>query len=59
MFAYEGDDITIEEMPQGCVIANVQDDGITQQVVIASTRDAIALILSLTKMVNIQMGELE
>lgn len=57
MFTYEGDDITIEEMPQGCII--MSNDDVHKSIVVASTRDALALILSLTKMVNIQMGELE
>lgn len=54
--AYRGDDIIIEEMPQGCVVT-----GITGQhtIVIYSYQDAKALIDSLQKMINIQFGEEE
>ncbi len=51
---YEGDDIIIEEMPQGCVLSNYQGLG---DVTIASTRDALAVIASLRKMLKIQLGE--
>lgn len=50
---YEGDDIIIEEMPQGCVLTNYRGRGVT----IASTRDALAVIESLQRMLKIQLGE--
>lgn len=52
MSDYSGDDITIEEMPQGCVI-----NSSTGEVVIASTRDALAVIKSLKLMLEVQLGE--
>lgn len=54
---YYGDDITIEEMPQGCVISSIGDDRVHQYVVVASTRDALELIASLEKMIRVQIGE--
>lgn len=57
---YEGDNITIEEMPQGCVISQESLDGFYEDcVVITSTRDALAVIASLEKMIRIQLGEEE
>lgn len=52
---YEGDNICIEEMPQGCVISPVGQFGVS--VVISSTHDALAVIASLRKMLAIQLGE--
>ena len=57
LFTYEGDDITIEEMPQGCIIMSNND--VHQSVVIASTKDALAVMESLAKMISIQMEESE
>ena len=51
---YEGDNIYIEEMPQGCVITSVDGRG---TVVISSTYDALKVIESLQKMLNIQMRD--
>ena len=48
---YEGDDIIIEEMPQGCVLTQVSHTG--RGITIASTQDALAVIESLPSgMVN-------
>lgn len=54
MIIYSGDEIIIEEMPQGCMVT-----GITGQhtIIIYSYQDAKALIDSLQKMINIQFGE--
>ena len=52
MSDYSGDDITIEEMPQGCVISSP-----TGYVVISSTSDAVAVIKSLKLMLEVQFGE--
>ena len=49
---YVGDDIAIEEMPQGCIIANKQG----KFVIIASISDALAVIESLERMIEIQQG---
>jgi len=60
MVNYDGDDIAIEEMPQGCVISQGAWGGLhTDVVIIASTRDALAVIASLKKMIRIQLGEEE
>lgn len=47
MIDYNGDDITIEEMHQGCVINSKGGE-----VVISSPRDAVALRDSLNLMIN-------
>jgi hypothetical protein len=47
MSDYSGDDITIEEMPQGCVIS-----GRGGTIVVASINDAEALIDSLERMLE-------
>lgn len=52
---YEGDDIYIEEMPNGCFISQVNGRGET--VLISSMADAIAIIASLQKMIKIQYGD--
>ena len=52
--SYNGDDVVLEEMPQGCVVSG--KDG---YVVISSTSDALAVIESLQKMLKIQLGESE
>lgn len=52
---YEGDDIIIEEMPQGCVLSQISFTG--RGITIASTHDAIAVIESLQKMLRIQLGD--
>lgn len=44
---YEGDNIAIEEMPQGCIINHKNGE-----VIISSTKDALAVIASLTKMLQ-------
>lgn len=61
---YEGSDILIEEMPQGCVITpiihvsgelahwDIAGDSIT----ISSVEDAIELIESLERMLKVQFG---
>lgn len=51
---YEGDDIKIEEMPQGCIISNMQD----KFVIISSTNDALAVIESLERMLEIQSQDI-
>lgn len=45
---YDGHDILIEEMPNGCVISNKHGE-----VTVATTQDALALIASLTKMLQV------
>jgi len=52
---YEGDDIIIEEMPQGCVLSQISFTG--RGITIASTQDALAVIDSLQRMLKIQLGE--
>ena len=47
MIDYESDDISIEEMPQGCVLTS---HGVT--IVIGSTKDALAIASSLLKLVE-------
>lgn len=47
MIDYSGDNITIEEMPQGCIINSVGGE-----VVVHSVKDALALIESLTRLVS-------
>jgi hypothetical protein len=47
MSDYSGDDIVIEEMPQGCVIT-----GNKGTVVISSIQDAVAVIASLQFMLE-------
>lgn len=47
MADYSGDDITIEEMPQGCVIS-----GKHGYVIVSSTMDALALMKSLKDMLE-------
>lgn len=54
---YEGDDIYIEEMPQGCFITQVNGKGETVR--ISSMHDALEVIKSLQKMIQIQYGELD
>jgi len=54
MIDYEGDDIMISEMPQGCVIMGYGD---RNTITVSSQRDALALIASLQKMLQIQFGE--
>ena len=49
MIDYEGVNIVIEEMPQGCVIL---DKNTHKQITITSTHDALALISSLRKMLK-------
>lgn len=51
MSDYSGDDIVIEEMPQGCVII-----GKNGTVVISSYHDALAVIASLQLMLEVQSG---
>ena len=48
---YSGDDITIEEMPQGCVISSEKGT-----VVISSIRDTLAVIKSLKLMLEVKLG---
>ena len=54
---YEGDDIYIEEMPQGCIISQV--NGLGGSVRISSSYDALKVIESLQKMLKIQYGDLD
>lgn len=54
---YEGDDIYIEEMPQGCFITQVNGKG--ESVRISSMYDALKVIESLQKMIKIQYGDLD
>jgi hypothetical protein len=49
-YDYEGHDITIEEMPQGCVIGDIHEDG--KAIVVLSTADAEHLIESLWRMIK-------
>lgn len=49
---YSGDEITIEEMPQGCVISSNKGT-----VVVASYDDAIALLESLKLMLRTKFTE--
>ena len=51
MINYEGDNILIEEMPQGCVLSQHISG---HEVVISSLQDALAVIESLTRMIKIQ-----
>ena len=46
---FEGDEITIEEMPQGCVIT---DKALDKTIVISSIKDAKIVILSLLRMIE-------
>ena len=46
---FEGDEIIVEEMPQGCVITNKVSD---KTIVISSVRDAKMVILSLLRMIE-------
>lgn len=59
MSDYCGDSIIIEEMPQGCVISAVGKDGnkwMGYNIVVASAKDAKALIDSLERMLEVQLG---
>ena len=57
-YTYEGDDICFEEMPSGCVISTYGDDNESLQViVVSSTRDALALIDSLQRMLEAQKSK--
>lgn len=47
------DEVEIEEMPQGLFISNVGHDGF---VLISSGRDALAVIESLTRMLEVIRG---
>lgn len=49
---YEGDDVDIEEMPQGCILYNKQG----KFVIITTTKDALALVESLCRVLDIQEG---
>jgi hypothetical protein len=54
-FDYAGDNIVIQEMPQGCIISKIEEETQTwawPTVQVASTKDALALIASLTKMLR-------
>lgn len=51
---YFGDDISIDEMPQGCVITSNNSE---KSITISSTADALAIIKSLQNMIEIQMGD--
>lgn len=53
-YIYEGDSIIIEEMPQGCIISSTGDEIVHQYVQISSTRDALAVIDSLQRMIEAQ-----
>lgn len=56
MINYSGDGITIEEMPQGCIIAQkneiTQEVGDIKYVCVASRVDVIALIESLGRLLE-------
>lgn len=52
MIDYAGDDILIEEMPQGCVVTYQKFDGSTVEIVISSFNAAIALRKSLRKLIE-------
>ena len=52
---YDGDDIKIDEMPQGCIIYPKGDS--RNYILIASFSDALAVIQSLSKMLIIQFGK--
>ncbi len=54
-YVYEGDDIDIEEMPQGCIISSSREWD--RYVQISSKRDALAVIDSLQRMIAIQFKE--
>lgn len=59
-YVYEGDNICIEEMPQGCIISSMDLDKkpwLEFSITVSSTRDALALIDSLQRMIEIQKGE--
>lgn len=56
-YQYEGDDIAIEEMPQGCIISSIGEERVHQYVQISSKRDALAIIDSLQRMIAIQFKE--
>jgi hypothetical protein len=47
-------ELQIEEMPQGCIVS----DGLAQYIVISSPADALAIIASLKKMLDVQYPEL-
>lgn len=51
---YKGDDIIIEEMPQGCVVVCKSDPYI--YITVSSLQDAMELIESLERMLKIQHG---
>lgn len=55
MVDYVGDEIFLDEMPQGCVITSLTNDT-PGQVTVASPKDAIAVIESLKKMLLVQFG---
>lgn len=60
MSDYEGDDIQIEEMPQGCVISFYYTANYTGRwvsVTIGSNRDILALISSLTRLLQRNISE--
>ena len=47
---YFGDNICFDEMPQGCIISDINNPNLT--IVVASKKDAWALIKSLQKMIE-------
>ena len=55
MVDYVGDEICLSEMPQGCVITSLTVDT-PGQVVVASPKDALAVIDSLKRMLLVQFG---
>lgn len=50
-----GDEIRIEEMPQGCIITQIGGD----YIVVSSPKDALMLISSLSKMVAVDIKKME
>lgn len=52
-FDYDGDQIQIEEMPQGCILYQTSDGGHrTSEIIISSRDDALAVIESLQRMIE-------
>lgn len=64
MSGYIGTDITIEELPQGCIISQIIPTGegtddwefSGRPIVVSSKVDALELIESLERMLKIQFG---
>lgn len=50
----EGRELVIEEMPQGCFIGNPNTGNV---ILVSSYEDAVAIIKSLNKMIEIQFSK--